>query len=160
MRWPGFSVIPEGLNRPGVFTPKPWPGILGSKAGTTRIPWRARSRLANTLYAAGRYPEAIRWFRDILARRAAALGPDNPVALRSKTSLANALFASGGPPKACGPAAPRHPGCQGAGLGRPPEKGSRLEDRLIQCHGALTLEAASIADDTPGLSGPGYELRF
>ena len=58
---------------------------------------RASSRLANTLYAAGRYLETTRWFRDILTQSTAGLGPDHPDTLRSKSSLADAFFATGYP---------------------------------------------------------------
>ncbi len=48
-----------------------------------------RSSLANCLYAAGRYQEAIPLFQEILRWREVALGTNHPDTLRSRGSLAN-----------------------------------------------------------------------
>jgi hypothetical protein len=45
----------------------------------------------------GRFEPAWRLYAHTLARRAEVLGPDHPDTLRSNTSLANALLASGRP---------------------------------------------------------------
>ena len=51
--------------------------------------------MANTLFAAAWYEEALPMFQDILARRELVLGRDYPDTLRSRSSLANTLTALG-----------------------------------------------------------------
>ena len=54
-----------------------------------------RSSLANCLYAAGRYKEAIQTFKSILSDRSRSLGPYHPDTLRTQGSLANCYRAIG-----------------------------------------------------------------